>query len=701
MNDARNERRDFRSSILNRLLGLYLLLGLWVLALVVRLAYLQVFNSAEYRLESEQQQIGFVELSPRRGDILDRHLDALAVSVRIDSVFAHPRKITHPRAAAKALAPILGEHEQAIYKKLISERPFVYLGRKIPPRQAEQIRALGLEGIHFQEESKRVYPGRRLAAHVLGYVGLDNEGLSGLEYRYNDLIKGEKATVHLRFDAKRQSYESQSPPEQSAGNVMVLSIDRAIQYAVEQVLEQTMASTRAVSGSAVVMDPHTGEVLAMASWPAFNPNRFADFQVEQRRNRAILDIYEPGSAFKIVTFSAVLNEGLAHPGEVIDCRVGTVRLANKVYREAKESFGLLGFNEILAKSSNVGTIKLALRLREENLYEYIKRFGIGEQSGIDLPGEQAGLLRPPGQWSRISIGALSIGQEVGVTPLQMLRSACAVANGGFLVKPRVVNRILSPEGDVLYEAETESRQVLHSGTAAKMKQALELVVKDGTGKSAALTGYSSGGKTGTSQKFVDGSYSRSRYVASYVGFAPVDDPALAAIVVINEPRGEYYASQVAAPAFKQIMERALIHLDVTRDLPVEPEGPPRMELTSGRGISIDEEQLPRERLEETVLSLIEEDSPGQASRHQFVISTNTFSLPDFSGMSLREVGRQCAALGLRLKVSGSGLAVGQRPDAGAEISSGAVCEVFFSKQDTDASSRIIRGSEGQMAGRSR
>ena len=679
-----DEWKNSRLNLLNRLLVVYLLLAVWIVLLAGRLVQLQIVKSGEYQLKAEQQQIGFIEFSPKRGEILDRHLDELAISVEIDSIFTHPREVREPVLAAKSLADILKLNEQELYKKLIADRPFAYLARKIPPRQAEQIRALNLSGVYLQREPKRLYPGRELAANVLGFVGVDNEGLSGLEYLYNDSIKGRKTKVNLLFDAKRHSYSSDAGLESSDGNTVVLNLDRPIQYIVEQVLKDVVSSTEATDGNAVVMDPHTGEILAMASYPSFNPNRYSDFAVTTYRNRAILDIYEPGSTFKLITFSGVLNEGLGNTSEPIDCRVGTLRIAGKTYREAKRSYGMLSFNEVLAKSSNVGTIKLGLRLGEEKLYNYVKLFGFGQQTGVDLPGEQKGLLRPSSQWSRISIGAISIGQEVGVTTLQMSRAVCAIANGGYLVTPRIVRRILTPDGDLIYESSPERARVLEAETTHKMKEALELVVTDGTGRGAQLSGYTSAGKTGTAQKFVDGKYSDSKYIASYAGFAPLENPVLAAVIVINEPKNQYYGGQVAAPAFKQLMERSLIHLSVPRDaespLKTTSTQHSREELAASDGVSVKEEELPLESLEETILTLMEKESSSPESHQKITVETNTFTLPDFSSLSLREVAHACARLGLRLKVVGSGVAVGQRPPADSQVSKETLCEVFFSNR---------------------
>jgi cell division protein FtsI (penicillin-binding protein 3) len=685
----RDDKRKARSVLLNRLLVVYLIIAAWALALTVRLVQLQVLQHHEYRQLADEQRIGFVELNASRGDIVDRHLEPLAVSVETESLFAHPtlKTVPDPMKAAQLLAPILQQQKQEIYKKLVSDARFVYLARRISPRQALQVRQLQIPGLYFQKESQRAYPGRETAAHVLGFVG-DNKGLSGLEYLYDDHVKGEKTRVHLLMDAKRQSYNRFPSPKPTDGNILVLNLDRSLQYIAEQALSQTVQSSGAINGSAIVMNPHNGEILAMASYPFFNPNRYSEYDDEVRRNRSILEIYEPGSTFKVITLSAVLNERLSYPSEVLDCRVGTLRLAGKVYREARNSYGMLTFNQILAKSSNVGTIKLGLRLGNEKLFEYVEAFGFGQKTGVDLPGEQSGLLRPPPQWSKITIGALSIGQEIGVTPLQMARAISVFANGGYLVRPVLVRRVASAQGDTLWEPAEQRKQILSAETVSIMKAGLSLVVEEGTGRSAKLTGYSSAGKTGTAQKFIDGQYSRTKYIASYIGFAPVHNPALVTIVVINEPRGQYYGGIVAAPAFKQIMERALTHLKIPQDqpIPAEPSAPSRMDVAKATPPQVHtaEDELPLDRLEETVLTLMEDKLKATVASSTITVETGWFPLPNFTGRNMREVARDCARLGLRLKVTGSGTAVAQRPLAGSRVFRETVCEVFFSTAGSKA-----------------
>jgi len=701
--------RTVRLAVLNRLLLVLLFAAAWFTAILVRLVCLQGFQAEYYRELAADQQWGYVEINPRRGDILDRNLEGLALSVRADFIYAHPEEVEDPNRTALALSELLETNPGELFEKLTSDRPFVYLKRKVPPRVSKQVRALKLAGIGTREESKRVYPNRELACHVLGFVGLDNEGLGGLEYRYNQELVGKKKRVDLRFDARRTSYHRVSQPDPTDGNTLVLTLDRTIQHAAEQVLRRTVEEHGALNGVAIVMDPNNGDVLAMASYPFYNPNNYTEFSASSRRNRAILDLYEPGSTFKAITLAAVLNEGLTNLDEVVDCRVGTARLAGKVYREAKTNFGDLTVAQIFAKSSNVGTVKLGLRLGNEKLHEYVSRFGFGQKTGIELPGEESGLLRPTHQWSKISIGAISIGQEIGVTPVQMIRAMAAIANGGYLINPVIVKQINSPEGDLTDQPKRFRKQIIQPTTISQLKRAMSTVVSEGTGRATQLNGYSSAGKTGTAQKIVDGFYSKDKYVASFVGFAPVADPALIALVVINEPAGIPWGGYVAGPAFKEIMERALIQLRIPQDRPQSPRATPP-DMLASVGFS-EEEQMPEKdvsvigkqhllsNLEETVLN-IREGELGSDQENTLTFFLEAPVIPDFTGKNLRDVARECAGLGLRLKISGTGFAVGQRPAPGKRFSKGTLCEVFFTKegQRPNASSEIALRNASDVEG---
>jgi cell division protein FtsI/penicillin-binding protein 2 len=678
-----------RIGVLNRLLLLLLFAIVWFLAILFRLVSLQGFQAEHYREQASEQHWGYDEVNPRRGDIYDRNLEGLALSVRADYIYAHPTKIADPHNTARTLSKLLDIDLNELRKKLESEKPFVFVKRKVSPQLAKKVRALRLNGIGTREESKRVYPGRESGCHVLGFVGLDDEGLGGLEYHFNKELRGKKIRIDKLFDARRTSYSSVSEPDQTQGNSLVLTLDRSIQHVAEKVLRQTISEHGALNGVAIVMDPKNGDILAMASYPSFNPNNYSEFPAPSRRNRAILDLYEPGSTFKAITLAAVLNEGLAHLDEVVDCRAGTARLAGKVYREAKTNFEDLTVSQIFAKSSNVGTVKLGLRLGNEKLHDYVRRFGFGQKTGIELPGEENGLVRPTHQWSKISIGAISIGQEIGVTPIQMISAMSAIANGGYLITPHIVRQINSPEGDLLYQPKRLKKRILLPTTVSQLKRAMITVISSGTGRAARLNGYSSAGKTGTAQKIVNGVYSKSKYVASFVGFAPVMDPALITLVVINEPsKGLPWGGYVAGPAFKEIMERALIQLRIPQDRPSSPRGPSKEfaktnltfeEQMMAGDISVTEKGLFPGELQQTMLSLRQRGSAGgQESTLTHFLEVRV--LPDFTGKNLRDVARQCASLGLRLKISGTGVAVGQRPEPGKQYSRNTLCEVFFSRE---------------------
>lgn len=675
------EQSRFRERLRLRLLLLGAAVLCWTVLLGYRLYQVQVLEGEDYRQQSLAQQQGFIELSPRRGEILDRTLAPLAVSVPVETICAQPPQVTEARAAAQRLAPILQLNVEELYSKLASDKGFVYLARKVSPQVAQAVLDLELDGIFTRQESGRYYPARELAAHVLGFVGDDGRGLGGLEYRYQDQLQGEKVRLNVKVDARRRRYESEETDASTRGNDLVLTLDKGLQFIAEQVLRETVEKHRAKNGSAILMDPASGAVLAMASYPAFNPNDYSGESEEHFRNRAVRAIYEPGSTFKILSLAAVLNEELVEPGELIDCRVGSVVLGGKVYREASyKDYGVLSFDQVVAKSSNVGTIRLTLRLGENALYDYLRRYGFGSRTGIDLPGEESGILRPVERWSKLSVGALSIGQEVGVTPLQVVSAVSAVANGGFKVQPHLVDRILSAGGDLLWQRGPRRRRILRRQTADRMKEALQLVVEKGTGTSSQLDGYTSAGKTGTAQKFVNGAYSRSKYIPSFVGFAPARDPVLAGVVVIDEPQGRYYATEVAAPAFREMMQRALIHLQVPKDAPRPARGKKErlrmaasMELPAAGGLYVDglTERAP--------------EAPLQRGEGR------TVQIPDFSGLSMREVLSRSSRLGLRMKARGRGVAVAQSPPAGSYLAPDSTFQVHFSQrgpnEDKDAVER--------------
>ncbi len=690
-----------RGIFVQRLLVVYVLVIGWSVLIMGRLLDLQVLQADVYRQKAAQQVFGFRELIGRRGDVFDRQLGELAVSVPVKSLSANPNHIENPAEATRRLAPLLGVEEERLFDRLQQDRVHVYLQRRLEPKVSEAIGRLEIKGLYLERESKRFYPGNQLAGHILGFVGVDGKAWSGVELAYNENLKGVSDRVELSVDAKRRSFSSQKGSRATAGDSIILTLDSTIQFAAEQALSKTVEATRAINGSAIVMNPQNGEILAMASYPPFDPNLYNTDQTRHQRNRAIQDMYEPGSTFKVVTLAAVLDQGVATIDETIDCRVGTLRLAGKVYREAKRSYGELTVEEILAKSSNVGTIKLALRLGNEKFYEYIKRFGFGEQTGIDLPFEVTGRIRTPPEWSRISIGPLAIGQELSVTALQMLRAVSVIANGGYLVEPRVVSRIVSPNGQLVAAPATVRRRVIKAETARVLRGAMSQTIEHGTGRRAQLSGFSAGGKTGTAQKFVGRGYSRTKYISSFFGFGPVENPALATIVVINEPMGGYYGGLVAAPVFKEIMERGLIKLGVPRD------GPSGLRMASDRkraepvaapGVS-EKRDLSMEGLHQTVAALVGSGRDGAVEGNVVTQLTKGIHLPDFKGLSLREVAIASARFGLSLSYTGSGRVVGQRPPPRTLVGPGTVCEVVLSEQgEIEVATRgPYRGASAQVS----
>src|SRR5579872_3923161 len=464
---------DFRSPQ-TRLLIVAAVLGLWTLAAVGRLADLQLFRYSDYLARAERQQQHIVEISPKRADILDRNLQELAMSTSLDSCFAVPAEIADNDRVARLLGPVLGLPPEEIATRLSSSRSFVWVARKLPPATVARIRQLNLRGIYFQKENQRFYPKRELAASILGYVDIDEKGLGGIEYQLEDRIRSKAARMLILSDAHNRWYESaDKAPE--AGASVELTIDENIQFVAEKELATAINETHAKAGTVIVQDPNDGEILAMASWPKFDPNAPGSSPAEARMNRAIGALYEPGSVFKIVTLSAAIDQGITSPDEVVDCQMGAIYIAGHRIRDHK-AYGLLTVSQILAHSSDVGAIKIGLRLGAPKFYEYIRAYGFGQPTGVDLPGENRGLLRRLENWTPVSVGSISMGQEVGVTPLQMINAVSAIANGGLLYRPRVVeemrrgDRVLPLEGP---SAPAEPKRVIRPETAAIMRRLME------------------------------------------------------------------------------------------------------------------------------------------------------------------------------------------------------------------------------------
>jgi len=552
---------------------LYLLVGMlcfWVLAIAGRLVQLQVVDYGEFAQRAQRQQQRTIEVAPKRGVIYDRNGQELAMSVRVDSVFAVPSEIPDQATAATLLANVLGTDSEEILTRLKSSRAFCWVARKLDAPTSERIRALNLRGIYFQKESKRFYPKRELAAQALGYVGLDDEGLGGIERAYDAKLRGAPGKMLISLDARRRWF-GRVEREPVQGQSLVLTMDEKIQYIAERELEAAMQQTHAEAGTIVVQNPHTGEILALASRPTFNPNTFQKVQPEALKNRAVSDVYEPGSTFKIVTLAAALEEKLARPDEVIDCQMGSITLSGVRIRDHK-AFGMLTVPQILIYSSDVGAIKLGLRLGEERFDRYIRAFGFGSQTGVELPGETRGLARPVNRWSKVSIGAISMGQEIGVTPVQLAAMVSTIANDGVRMPPRLVVDVTAPGTPLQNVAfhPADGRRVISPLTAAEMKKAMQRVVLEGTGRRAILDGYSAAGKTGTAQKIdpATRSYSHWKHVATFAGFAPVNNPAVTVAVILDSPVGPHEGGQVSAPVFQRVTQQVLAYLNVPHD--VEP-----------------------------------------------------------------------------------------------------------------------------------
>src|SRR5947209_5912558 len=555
---------------------LYLLGGMllfWCLVICLRLVYLQIFCYGMFVKQAEHQQQRAIPLSPKRGVIYDRAGRELAMSVLVDSAFAVPSEVRDLPTAVSLVSRITGEDARVVLADCRAHKTFCWVARKADDETIERIKSLGLQGIHFQKEPKRFYPARDLAAQVLGSVGMEDLGQSGIEHAFDDELRGRPGKMFISVDARRQWFSDvEKQPE--PGENLVLTIDKNIQYVAEKELEQAIHDTQSIAGTVIVENPHTGEILALANRPTFNPNLRKQITPGALTNRAVSYVYEPGSAFKVVTLSAALEEKVTTPDELIDCQMGSIVYNRMRIRDSK-AHGVLPVWGVLAESSNVGTIKIALRLGEERYYKYIRAFGLGQQTGIELPGETRGITKPPSRWSKVSIAAISIGQEVGVSPIQLAAVMSTFANDGVYVAPRIVAGTLPLQGGVQTVAfhPAEGRRVVSSYTAAEMRSMMQKVVLEGTARRASLDGYTVGGKTGTGQKIdpATGAYSKTKYNATFAGFAPLNNPQVVVAVILDSPIGLHQGGQVSAPVFRRVTQQVLEYLHVPHDLPLAPE----------------------------------------------------------------------------------------------------------------------------------
>jgi cell division protein FtsI (penicillin-binding protein 3) len=660
---------------------------LWTAGVLGRLSYLQLIKHGEYLARAQRQQQRTIEITPKRGIIYDRNLRALAMSVPVKSAFAVPVEIADESLAARLLSGVLGVPQDVLETRMASSRSFVWISRKLPPEKVEAIEGLNLKGIYFQDENQRFYPKRDLAAHVLGFVDPDEKGLAGIEYELDSQIRSKSEKIVVMADARQRWFDGGEAQRERGANV-VLTLDEKIQYIAQRELLGAIEKTHAMAGSVIVMNPSTGEILAMANWPRFNPNVASEVPAESRMNRAVSALYEPGSTFKLITLAAAFDQDITRPSEVFDCENGAIYIAGHRIRDHKP-FGLLNVADILAQSSDVGAIKIAVRLGAPRFYEYIRAFGFGTPTGVDLPGESKGLLHRLENWSAISIGSVSMGQEIGVTPIQLITAVSAIANGGLLIKPHVVQQIKRGEQVLPTPAAlsaAEPKRVIRPETAATLRRLMEGVVLNGTGKLGRLDGWTAAGKTGSAQKIdpATGRYSPTQLIASFTGFAPISNPAVSILVSLDSPVGLHEGGQVAAPVFKRVAERVLSYLDAPRDVPLNPR---LMQAAYKRQIAGEATTL--EDFSPTDFSG-QPDAPPAASNQaepepkshapEVTMAADEggdISLPDFSGKTMREVTEICLRLGLEPLLVGSNLAVEQRPEAGTQVRHGAKVTVQF------------------------
>jgi cell division protein FtsI (penicillin-binding protein 3) len=551
-----------------RIYALTGLLCLWLVAICLRLVYLQIFRYGEFERRAAHQQQRSFDLSPRRGVIYDRAGRELAMSIDVDSAFIVPTETPDLTNAVSLITRITKDDPRVVLADCKAHKTFCWVARKADAETADRIRSLNLLGVHFQKEPKRFYPKRELAAQVLGYVGTDDQGLSGLEREFNDQLEGKPGKLMISVDARKRWFASvEKQPE--PGDNLVLTVDQNIQYIAERELERGMEETKAIAGTAIVMNPHTGEILALTNRPTFNPNNKKEIRPETLKNHAVSDVYEPGSTFKVVTISAGLEEKVTRPDEVFDCQMGSIVINGTRIHDSKPH-GLLTVSDIIAESSDVGAIKVAMRLGNDRFYKYIRAFGFGQQTGIELPGETRGMSKPVDRWSKISFASISMGQEVGVSAVQLISLISTIANDGVRVPPRIVAGTVIPQSTIQTVAfhPAEGARVISSLTAAQMRQMLQGVVLHGTGRKALLEGYSSAGKTGTAQKFdpAIGKYSHTKYYASFAGFAPINDPQIAIVVVLDSAVGLHQGGQVSAPIFQRIAQQVLEYQHVPHDV---------------------------------------------------------------------------------------------------------------------------------------
>jgi cell division protein FtsI/penicillin-binding protein 2 len=661
-----------------RWLVVWVLAVVWMAAVLTRLSYLQLFHYSEYLAKAQRQQQRIFEISPMRGVIYDRRGRELAVSLPMDSLFGDPAEITDVEMAARLLSRVLDVPREEIETKILEAHTPVRLARKLSPENVQRIEDMNLRGVFFQKENRRVYPQRELAASVLGYVDVDERGIGGIEYSLDKQIRGRPGRMMVMADGRRRWYDRRESAADPGASV-ALTIDETIQYIAEKELRRAIEATHAKHGTVVVQDPNSGELLAVANWPTFDPNDAGAYPDDDRMDRAVAAAYEPGSTFKVLTLTGAIANGVTNPDELVDCQMGQILVGRRVIHDWHR-FGVLSVRGILANSSDVGAIKIALRLGAPRFYKTIQGFGIGQATGIELPGENRGLLRPVENWSANSIGSLAIGQEVSVTPVQIVSAISAVANGGTLYRPRIVSEMKGGTSPLL-RAGAQPRQATDARTAAQLREMMEGVVLEGTGKPARLNGYTAAGKSGTAQKInpATGRYSKDEYNASFVGFAPVNNPAITILVVLESPVGPHHGGEVGGPVFKRVAEQVLAYLDVPHDVAVQP-GAEMAKNQRGAPASHSASKEP-DTSEARYAAAVENAAPaaGTGAPTVAIGDGSAVTLPNLAGQTIRGVTEACSRLGLMPSLIGDGIAVEQFPGAGTQVPRGSRVTVRFGR----------------------
>jgi cell division protein FtsI (penicillin-binding protein 3) len=641
-----------------RLFGLLFIVAFGLVA--VRAWHLQVRCQDEWLDRAENQHQKVIPLTPQRGTIYDQHGEELALSIEVDSIYINPLQVKEAATVARQLAPMIGMKERSLKAKLGSRRSFVWLKRQIAPIESSRVRALGLPGVHFIKEHKRYYPNGSLGAQVLGFTGMDPHGLEGLELAYDADVLGEGGYLVTERDNLGRGIGAGEGVVSGArsGGSLHLSLDKNIQYIAEKELEAAVKGMKAKAGTVVVLDPETGQVLAMASQPDFNPNAFGKYGPRNYRNRAVADSYEPGSTLKPFLLAGALEQKVITSKDRIYCEKGNYRVGGKVIHD-HHPYGQLSIGEILKFSSNIGSAKIGKALEREKFYQTLIDFGFGETTGIALPSETQGLLRKPDEWFEVDLAAISFGQGLTVTPIQLAAAFGAIANGGYLMRPYMVERVVDGYGQVITANKPKIvRRVISKETAEIVSGMLEMAVEEGgTGTLAAVPGFRVAGKTGTAQKVdpVTGGYSVDRYLSSFVGFVPAEEPRLVVLVMIDEPQGQSYGGLVAAPVFSRIAGQTLAQMKIAPRQPLDGRRlPPLPELVDAR---------------ESVMPVASVTSSADGSP----------LMPRFIGMSCRQVLQTMERTGLNLSLRGSGRVVEQSPSPGRVVGYGSETWVRLSQ----------------------